>query len=160
MCILTVSSRWCLGIWQGRVTVSSEWCSEDTVRACFHLLDTVKKHMAMVIFWVSHVTCFAISLGCYRIQKPLKSGNTKKIFKKYKITHFRFGPKNTKKLPKNYKNGHFLANFVIFRSFFRIFGAKPEMGDFVSFLYFFRISRLEGFLYSVAPQGDRNVTCF
>ena len=97
----------------------------------------------------------AISLGCYRIQKPLKSGNTKKIRKNYKITHFRFGPKNTKKLPKNYKNGHFLANFVIFRDFFRIFGAKPEMGDLVIFSYFFRISRFEGFLYSVAPQGDR-----
>ena len=60
----------------------------------------------------------AISLECYRIQKPLKSGNTKKIRKNYKITHFRFGPENTKKLPKNYKNGHFLANFVFF-SYFR-----------------------------------------
>ena len=29
------------------------------------------------------------------------------------------------------------------------------MGDFVIFSYFFRISRLEGFLCSVAPQGDR-----
>ena len=29
------------------------------------------------------------------------------------------------------------------------------MGDFVIFSCFFRISRLEGFLYSVAPQGDR-----
>ena len=39
--------------------------------------------------------------------------------------------------------------FVIFRYFLRIFGAKPETGDFVIFLgYFFRISRLEGFLYS------------
>ena len=28
------------------------------------------------------------------------------------------------------------------------------MGDFVIFSYFFRISRHEGFLYSVAPQGD------
>ena len=30
------------------------------------------------------------------------------------------------------------------------------MGDFVIFSYFSSISRLEGFLYSVAPQGDRN----
>ena len=28
------------------------------------------------------------------------------------------------------------------------------MGDFVIYSYFFRLSRLEGFLYSVAPQGD------
>ena len=46
--------------------------------------------------------------------------------------------------------------FVIFRYFFRIFGAKPEMGDFVIFSYFLSISRLEGFLYSVPPQGDLN----
>ena len=45
--------------------------------------------------------------------------------------------------------------FVIFWNFFRIFGAKPEMGRFCNFFVFFRISRLEGFLYSVAPQGDR-----
>ena len=32
------------------------------------------------------------------------------------------------------------------------------MGDFVNFSYFFRISRLEGFLYSVAPHGDRKIT--
>ena len=32
------------------------------------------------------------------------------------------------------------------------------MGDFVIFSYFFRISRLEGFLCSVAPQGDRKST--
>ena len=31
------------------------------------------------------------------------------------------------------------------------------MGDFVIFSYFFRISRLEGSLYSVAPQGDRKI---
>ena len=30
------------------------------------------------------------------------------------------------------------------------------MGDFVIFSYFFRISGLEGFSYSVAPQGDLN----
>ena len=58
---------------------------------------------------------------------------------------------------KKYKNSHFLANFVIFRYFFRISGAKPDMGDFVIFSDFFRISRLEGFLYSLAPQGDRNL---
>ena len=57
----------------------------------------------------------AISLGCYRIQKPLKSGNTKKIRKNDKIAHFRFGPKNTKKLPKNYKIGQKMTIFVIFR---------------------------------------------
>ena len=34
------------------------------------------------------------------------------------------------------------------------------MGDFVIFSYFFRISRLEGFLYSVAPQGDRKPLCY
>ena len=72
----------------------------------------------------------------------------KKIRENYKITHFRFGPKNTKKLPKI----TILCNFsVIFSDFW----AKPEMGDFVIFSYFSVIPKLEGFLYSVAPQGDR-----
>ena len=87
----------------------------------------------------------AISLGCYRIQKPLKPGNTKKIPKNYKITHFRFGPGNMEKIPKNYKIGQKMAIFVIFRYFFRIFGAKPEMGDFVFFHIFFVFPGLKGF---------------
>ena len=59
--------------------------------------------------------------------------------------------KITEKLQKWSFSGQF-CNFSVF--FFVVFGAKPEMGDFVIFSYFFRISRLEGFLYSVAPQGD------
>ena len=68
------------------------------------------------------------------------------------------GPKIRKQIPKNYKIGQKMTIFVIVRYFFRIFGAKPEMGDFVIFSYFFRISRLEGFLYSVPPRRDRNTT--
>ena len=97
--------------------------------------------------------------GWYRIQKPLKPGNTKKIRKKMtKSPISGLAPKIRKKIPKIYKNGHFLANFGIFRYFFRIFVAKPEMGESVISSVFFLISRLEGFLYSVPPQGDLNVS--
>ena len=41
-----------------------------------------------------------------------------------------------KKLPEKLQKWSFLANFVIFQYFFRIFGAKPEMGDFVISLAF------------------------
>ena len=61
--------------------------------------------------------------------------------------------KNTKKFQNWPENDQF-GNFSVF-SFFVFLGAKPEMGDFVIFSDFFRISRLEGFLYSVPPQGDR-----
>ena len=43
---------------------------------------------------ISVGSAISLRLGCYRIQKPLKSGNTKKIRKNYKITHLRFGPEN------------------------------------------------------------------
>ena len=45
--------------------------------------------------------------------------------------------KYEKKIPKNYKIGQKMTIFVIFRYFFRIFGAKPEMGDYVIFFIFF-----------------------
>ena len=53
--------------------------------------------------------------GCYRIQKPLKSGNTKKYEKITKSPISGLAPKIRKNYRKNYKIGHFLANFVIFR---------------------------------------------
>ena len=81
--------------------------------------------------------------------------------KNYKITKSPISglaPKIREKIPKNYHIGQKMTIFVICRYFFRISGAKPEMGDFVIFSYFFRISRLEGFLHAVAPQRDRNST--
>ena len=106
----------------------------------------------------------AVCLRSLRGGTEYKNPSSKEIRKKYeKITKSPtsgLAPKIRKKKPKNYKNGHFLANSVIFRYFFRIFGAKPEMGDFVIFSYFFRISLLEGFLYSVPPRRDRNGMSF
>ena len=99
-------------------------------------------------FWV------ALPRSWYRAQKPLKPGNTKKIRKNYEIPHPGSGPENTKKIQKKYKNGDFWAVFVFFLYFFRIFGARPGVGDFVIFSYFFRISGLEGFLSSI--PGTRN----
>ena len=80
----------------------------------------------------------------------------KKYEKNYKIAHSGLGPKNTEKIQKNYENGHFLTVFVIFWYFFCTFWAQPSMGDFVNFSDFFRISGLEGFLYSVPPQKNLN----
>ena len=90
----------------------------------------------------------------YRAQKPLKPGNTKKIRKNYEIPHPRWGPETTKKIQKKYENGPKMTVFVFFQYFFRIFGARPGVGDFVIFSYFFRISGLEGFLGSI--PGTRN----
>ena len=69
--------------------------------------------------------------------------NTKK---KYKIPHPGSGPKNTKKIPKKYENGPKMTIFVFFRYFFRIFGARPWVGDFVFFFRnFFVFSGFRGF---------------
>ena len=86
------------------------------------------------------------------LKKPSSLEIRKKYEKKtknYEIPHPGSGPENTKKIQKKYEKGHFRAIFVFFLYFFRIFGARPRVGDFVVFSYFFRISRLEGFLSSI-----------
>ena len=60
--------------------------------------------------------------------------------------------KTTEKSQNWPENDHF-CNFSVIFSYFR---GQTGNGWFCNFSYFFRISRLEGFLYSVAPQGDRN----
>ena len=47
-----------------------------------------------------------------------------------------------------------MSVFVFFLYFLRIFGARPRVGDFVIFSYFFRISGLEGFLSSRPGTRD------
>ena len=79
----------------------------------------------------------AIPRSWYRAQKPLRPRNTKKIRKSHEIPHPGSGPENTKKIQKKYENGHFRAIFVFFLYFFRIFRARPGVGDFVTFSYFF-----------------------
>ena len=91
------------------------------------------------------------------LQKPLRPGNTKKIRKSHEIPHPGSGPENTKKIQKKYENGHFQAIFVFFLYFFRIFGARPGVGDFVTFSYFFRISGPEGFLSSIPGTRNRKI---
>ena len=95
---------------------------------------------------------FAIPRSLYRAQKPLKPGNTKRIRKSHEIPHPGSGQtrKNTEKIRKRPENDH----FGIFLYFFRIFGARPGVGDFVTFSYFLRISGLEEFLSSI--PGTRN----
>ena len=62
--------------------------------------------------------------------------------------------KNTEKLRKW---SSFLTIFVIFQFFFLVcWGSQPERGILHIFRIFFRISGLEGFLYSVPPQEDLN----
>ena len=96
-------------------------------------------------------TGVAISLGWYRIQKPLKPGNTKKIQNHpFPVWPQKYG-KNTEKLQKWSFSGQF-CNFSVI--FFVFLGPNQKW----VILQFFRISRLEGFLYSVAPQGDRNTS--
>ena len=81
-----------------------------------------------------------ISTGCYRIRKPLKTGNTKK------------------KTRKKYENPPIPGWALKIRKKYRkitIFRAQPGMGDFcIFFSCFFRISSFEGFSHSVAPRGD------
>ena len=90
---------------------------------------------------------------------PLTRKYEKITKKNYKIPHSGVGPENTKKRPKNYENGLKMAIFVIFLYIFCIFG-PPRNGGFCNFLsHSFRISGLEGFSYSVAPQGDLNTRC-
>ena len=81
----------------------------------------------------------------------LKNPSSPEIGKKYEIPHPRSGPENTKKIQKKYKNGDFWAVFGIFLHFFHIFGARPGVGDFIFFSYFFVF---EGFLSSI--PGTRN----
>ena len=50
-----------------------------------------------------------------------------------------------------------MGRFRIFLYFFCIFGARPRVGDFVIFSYFFRISGLEGFLSSRPGTRDHNI---
>ena len=102
----------------------------------------------------------AIPRSWYRAQKPLKPGNTKKIRKSHEIPHPGSDTENKKKIQKKYKNGDFRPIFVFFLYFFRIFGARPGVGDFVTFSYFFRISGLEGFLSSIPGTRNRNATLF
>ena len=57
---------------------------------------------------------------------------------------------------------YFWAIFVFFLYLFRIFGARPGVGDFVFFVFFsdfFRISELEGFLSSIPGTRDHNILC-
>ena len=101
-----------------------------------------------------------ISLGWYRIQKPLQPGSTKKIRTK-KIQNPPFPVWPPQKILKNYKKWLFSCHFwklSEFFFFFRLFGAKPGPGDFVIFCIFFVFPGLRGFLYSVPPQGDLNFT--
>ena len=70
----------------------------------------------------------------YRAQKPLKPGNTKKVTKS--PTPGR-APKIRKKYRKKYENGPKMTVFVFFLYLFRIFGARPGVGDFVIFFVFF-----------------------
>ena len=96
----------------------------------------------------------AIPLGSYRAQKPTKAGNPKKIRKNYKIPHPELGPENTEKLPRKYKNGPKMTIFVFFWYFFRIFGARLRVGDFVIFfLIFFVFPVLGGFRTLYEPDG-------
>ena len=87
----------------------------------------------------------AISLGCYRIQEPLKS-NTKINTKKLQNHPFPVWPWKYEKITEKLQKWSFSGQFCNFSYFFRISGAKPEMGDFVFFLYFFVFPDLRGFL--------------
>ena len=103
----------------------------------------------------------ALGLRSLRGGTEYKNPSSLKIRKKYeKMTKSpisRLGPTNTKKIQKNYKIGQIMTIFVIFRYFFRIFGAKPEMGDVAIFSYFFRISRLEGvFVFCATPERSQH----
>ena len=89
----------------------------------------------------------------YRAQKPLKPGNTEKIRESHEIPDPGSGPENTKKIRKRSFSGHFRTFSVFFSYFFR---ARPGVGDFVTFSYFFRISGLEGFLRCIPGMRNRN----
>ena len=77
----------------------------------------------------------AISLGCYRIQKPLKPGNTKKIRKNYKSPISGLAPKIRKKYQKLQK-WSFSGQFCNFSVFFSHFWSQTGNGWFVIFSYF------------------------
>ena len=91
-------------------------------------------------------------VGGTECKTPPGPENTKKNEKMTKSPISGLAPKIRKKIPKNCKKWSFSGQFGIFRSLFRIFGAKPEMGDFVIFSDFFRISRLEGFCILYHPR--------
>ena len=68
----------------------------------------------------------------------------------------RVGPRKYEKNTEKIRKRSLSDCFRIFSVFiFRIFGARPWVGDFVTFSYFFRISGLEGFFLSSIP-GTRN----
>ena len=102
---------------------------------------------------------FAIPRSWYRAQKPLKPGNTKKYEKATKSPP-RVGPrkyeKNTEKIQKRSFSGH----FRIFLYFFRIFGARPGVGDFVAFSYFLVFPGLRGFWALYQERGIASISLF
>ena len=92
--------------------------------------------------------------GVVQKTKILKPGNTKKYEEITKSPHPGLDPQTTKmkyrKITKWPENAHFL-NFSIFLWG----GGGLSLGwGILYFFVFFRISRLEGFLFSVPPQGD------
>ena len=92
----------------------------------------------------------AISLGCHRIQNPLKSGNTKKIH--IQNHPFPVWPRKYEKKTEKLQKWSLSGQFCNFSVFFRIFGAKPEMGDFVIFCIFFVFPDLRGFCILWHPR--------
>ena len=106
-----------------------------------------------VIFLFATVATFETSLGWYRLQKPLKPGNTEKIRKNDKIPHRGLGLRSMKKLPKKLQkwsqNAHF-CNFSVIFSFF--FGPTPGWGILSFFRIFFVFPGLRGFCILYHPR--------
>ena len=83
--------------------------------------------------------------GVLQNTKTPQAWKYEKNTKKLPNHPFPVWPQKYEKIPKNCKIGQKMTIFVIFRYFFRTFGAKPEMGDFVIFSYFFVFPGLRGF---------------
>ena len=99
------------------------------------------------------LSCFGLRFRVPSIE--LKNPSSPEIRKKLRNSPPRVGPR---KIRKKYRKNTTTVIFEPFSYFFCIFfgfsGARPGVGSFVTFSYFFRISGLEGFLSSI--PGTRN----